>query len=113
MNTRKGTNAFSLNYHLVIVTKSRMPLFTGYSGVYIEEVIRDKCNKNSYFIKKIKVMSDHIHILLSLKPTDLLSKVIQEIKGYSSYMYNRFNKDKKDDFVWQRGYCINTVRCQK
>ena len=47
--------------------------------------------------------SDHVHILLGMRPTQSLSDLIREIKGDSSQWINR-NNLVTHKFSWQKGY---------
>jgi putative transposase len=51
---------------------------------------------------------DHIHALILLKPDQSLSKVIQLIKGESSYWVNK-NKITRFHFEWQDEYIALSV----
>jgi len=53
-------------------------------------------------------MQDHVHILLSLPPTQDLSKALQLIKGASSKWVND-NFPSKRRFGWQEGYAAFSV----
>ena len=72
---------YSLQYHIVWVTKYRKPIFIG----DIEQDIR------GYLLKTLKsldmdiiameVMPDHIHLLVNCKPQLRLSDAIKVLKG--------------------------------
>jgi len=66
---------------------------------YITGVIKNKDQK----LLAINGMSDHIHILIGMRPTCCLSDLVREVKKSS----NEFIKDKKftkHKFEWQSGY---------
>lgn len=48
-------------------------------------------------------MSDHIHILIGMRPTQSISELMQTIKANSSKWINE-NKFLKVKFEWQEGY---------
>lgn len=48
-------------------------------------------------------MSDHIHILIGMRPTQSISDLMQDIKGSSSKWINE-KKFIKGKFEWQEGY---------
>lgn len=66
---------------------------------YIAGIIKN----NKHKLLAINGMSDHIHILLGLRPSQSLSDLMQDIKGSSSKWINekRFVRGK---FSWQEGY---------
>ena len=48
-------------------------------------------------------MTDHLHLLIKLKPSHTLSTMMQKIKGNSSKWVNEQGR-LKDRFAWQVGY---------
>jgi REP element-mobilizing transposase RayT len=52
-------------------------------------------------------VSDHIHILLGLKPAHRLSDVMREIKHESSHWVRETKRMRT--FSWQKGYGVFTV----
>jgi REP element-mobilizing transposase RayT len=66
---------------------------------YITGIVQN----NKHKLLTINGMPDHIHILFGFRPTQSLSDLMQDIKGYSSKWIN----DKgfvKGKFSWQEGY---------
>lgn len=66
---------------------------------YITGIIQN----NKHKLITINGMSDHIHILIGLRPTQSISDLIQDIKGNSSKWINE-KKFVKGKFEWQEGY---------
>ncbi len=52
-------------------------------------------------------VADHVHLLVSLKPTHMLSKVMQEVKKASSVWVH--DELRIPGFAWQDGYAAFTV----
>lgn len=94
--------------HIVFSTKNRLPLIDGTLHEdlyqYIGGIIR---NHNAVLIE-IGGMSDHVHLLVRLKPTHCLSELVREIKSSSSKWVNE-EKWKLRKFGWQDGYGAFTV----
>ena len=72
-----------------------------------EACIRKSCKKHRIMIKALSVMPDHVHMISNL-PTNLtLDKVIQLIKGYSSYLFFRNHPKVRLRYpkghLWSRG----------
>lgn len=59
--------------------------------------------ENGHKLLAINGMSDHIHILIGLRPTQSISDLMQDIKGGSSKWIN-LKKFLKVKFEWQEGY---------
>jgi putative transposase len=66
---------------------------------YITGIVR---NKNQKLIA-INGMSDHVHILIGLKPARALADLVRDIKADSSDFINR-KKWVRGRFCWQEGY---------
>jgi REP element-mobilizing transposase RayT len=54
-------------------------------------------------------ISDHVHLLLQLKPIHSLSKIMQRIKGNSTRWINQRFDLGEEHFAWQEGYGVFTV----
>ncbi len=66
---------------------------------YITGIVHNRQHK----ILAINGMPDHLHLLIGLRPTQSLSELVQEIKGWSSRWVNE-KKLVKGKFEWQEGY---------
>jgi len=59
--------------------------------------------KNNHKLIAINGMSDHIHFLVGMRPTQSISDLIQDVKGCSSKWINKKGV-LKGKFEWQEGY---------
>jgi putative transposase len=66
---------------------------------YITGIVRNKKQK----LIAINGMSDHVHILIGLKPAMALADLVRDIKADSSDFINR-KKWVRGRFSWQEGY---------
>ena len=66
---------------------------------YITGIIK----ANNHKLLAINGMSDHIHILFGMRPTQSLSDLMKKVKGESSKWINE-NKLCVGKFCWQEGY---------
>ena len=66
---------------------------------YITGIVRNKKQK----LIAINGMSDHVHILIGLKPAMALADLVRDIKADSSDFINR-KKWIRGRFCWQEGY---------
>lgn len=75
------------------------PNWKGELYQYITGIVK----ANDHKLLAINGMPDHIHILVSMKPTQSISNLLQDIKGSSSKWINEkhFLNVK---FEWQEGY---------
>ncbi|MCK5118927.1 MAG: IS200/IS605 family transposase, partial [Candidatus Latescibacteria bacterium] len=99
-------SAFSLYYHFVWVTKHREPMLVDKIKKDIGNLLIERCRDLNYHILEMAVMPEHVHLLLSLKPTDFLPKVATYLKGGVSRAFNISHEDCLD---WTDGYSVDTV----
>lgn len=112
---KNSNSVYKLNYHLIIVVKYRQTIFDDDN---IVEALKQ-------FIEKVgepygvEVMSqecgiDHIHLLISTKPTTDLTKYINILKGHSSrFLRKEFGEQLKEklwgEHLWSPSYFISSV----
>ena len=89
--------------HIVWGTKSRVPYLSDKIRNEVIEHIRLNAKEKHIYIDSMDGYREHLHCLLSLDPDQSLSKVIQLIKGESSFWINK-NKLTKDKFIWAVEY---------
>lgn len=90
--------------HLVWSTKNREPyLNTKEKRQMVWHHIRENAREKGIFIDFINGYSDHCHCLLSLGIDQTIQKIIQLIKGESSFWINK-QKITEGKFEWQDDY---------
>jgi REP element-mobilizing transposase RayT len=94
--------------HCVWGTKNRQPYLAGGVKGKVIEHIKTNAKEKGIYIDIINGHHEHIHCLISLDPEMSLSKVIQLIKGESSFWINR-NKLTKLRFEWADEYYAVSV----
>jgi putative transposase len=94
--------------HIVFATKNREPLLQKELRAKLFEHITQNCKDKGIFLKAINGYSDHIHCLISLGKDQNIAKIVQLIKGESSFWINQ-NNIIKDKFSWQDDYFAVSV----
>jgi len=89
--------------HCVWGTKNNVPYFTNSNKNNIIGHIRENAREKDIYVDFINAHKEHIHCLISLNPDQAISKVMQLIKGESSYWINK-NKIIKTRFEWADEY---------
>ncbi len=104
---------YDIKYHIVWITKYRKPVLTGLIAERLREIIRQVCMENEITILKGHVSKDHVHLMVSSNPTISISKLMQKLKGTSSFkMLREFEAIKKvfwGQHLWARGYFVATT----
>ena len=94
--------------HLVWATKKREPLLTKDIRQLVFKHIRENAVIKNIHVDFVNGHVDHVHCLISLHPEQTISKVVQLIKGESSYWINK-NNLCKEHFEWQDEYFAVSV----
>ena len=71
--------------HLVWSTKNRFPFLTIEIRQTVFEHIRQNAKAKEIYLDCVNGFTDHIHCLVSLSNEQTISKLLQLIKGESSY----------------------------
>lgn len=112
----KSCNAvYSLRYHLIICVKYRKKCFS-------DERLRERFKELSTFVagtQGVEVIDqecgdDHVHLLISAKPSTNLTKYINFLKTYTSKnLRKEFSEELSDqlwgDAFWSPNYYLATV----
>ncbi len=89
--------------HCVFSTKKRLPVITPELRSRLHAYVGGIAEQNEMHALSVGGVADHLHVLLSIKPTMTLAKAMQLIKGGSSlWIHETFPSIK--EFAWQEGY---------
>lgn len=100
--------------HLVWSTKNRKPfLNTLESRKLVWNHIKENAKEKNIYIDFINGYEDHCHCLISLGSDQNIEKVVQLLKGESSFWINKnshlFPNLKGEKFAWQEEYYALSV----
>jgi putative transposase len=80
---------------------------------YLGEVFRKLAEQKESRIEEGHLMSDHVHMMISIPPKYAVSQVVGFIKGKSAIHLARVYGEHRRNFVgqsfWARGYFVSTV----
>ena len=94
--------------HCVWGTKKHIPFLNESNIESILKHIKENAKSKDIYIDFINGHKEHIHCTISLNAEQALSKVIQLIKGESSYWINK-NKLSQGKFEWADEYFAVSV----
>lgn len=95
--------------HLVWSTYQRLPLLNTKELRYkVWNHIKENSKEKEIFIDTINGFSDHCHCLISLSSNQNIEKVVQLLKGESSFWINK-NQLTSTKFQWQKEYFAISV----
>lgn len=98
-----------MKVHLIWVPKYRRRILTGAVASRCRDLLRQICCENELEILSGKIAPDHVHLFVSYRPTQNVSKLMQQLKGTSSrILFQEFSHLRKNFWgrhLWARGYC--------
>jgi REP element-mobilizing transposase RayT len=89
--------------HCVWGTKNRIAFLTNENKKTIIDHIRENAKTKGIYIDFINGSKEHLHCIISLDQDQNISKVMQLIKGESSFWINK-NKIMNNKFEWADEY---------
>jgi putative transposase len=97
-----------LYFHIVFATKHRNPWICPELArelyPFVGAIVRDQGGT----LLAVGGMSDHVHLLVDLRPHPSVADVVKAIKGSSSRWINEARRTS-DHFCWQEGYAAFSV----
>ena len=104
---------YSLQYHIVWVTKYRKPIFIGDIKIDMKNYLLYTLKSSDMNVIAIEIMSDHIHLLVNCKPQLRLSDAIKILKGNTArWLFLKYPEIKKQlwgGHLWNPSYFVATV----
>jgi len=100
-------------YHLIWIPKYRKKAIYGQLRKYLGKVFRELARQKESEVLEGHLMSDHVHMLISIPPKYAVAQVVGYIKGKSAIYIARTYGGRQHNFTgqhfWARGYFVSTV----
>ena len=100
-------------YHIVFIPKKRKKVIFGVIRKHLGSVLHELAGQKECKILEGHLMSDHVHMCISIPPKYSVSNVVGYIKGKSAISIARRFMGKSRNFggesFWARGYFVSTV----
>lgn len=100
------------NYHVVIIPKYRKRILFGKIRSRLREILRELAKRKGIKIIEGNVMTDHVHMMLSIPPKYSVANVMGYMKGKSAiWLHNEFGRRQsvRQKSFWSTGYFVRTV----
>ncbi|MFK7908067.1 MAG: IS200/IS605 family transposase [Chitinophagales bacterium] len=94
--------------HLIWSTKYREPTIVPTLKYKLYDHIRKVSKDKGYHLDFINGVTDHVHLLYSLKPNQLISTLVKDIKG-NTWSWVNDHQHSETYFTWQDGYAAISV----
>ena len=115
MTSYKSLNhtRWECKYHVVFIPKYRKKAIYGQLRRELGEVLRRLAEQRESRIEEGHLMSDHVHMMISIPPKYAVAQVVGYVKGKSAIHVARNFGERRRNFVgqsfWARGYFVSTV----
>ena len=100
-------------YHIVFIPKYRRKVLYGELRKHLGEIIRRLARQKECEIEEGHLMSDHVHIMISIPPKYAVAQVMGYIKGKSAIhiarQFGGIRRNFTGQSFWARGYFVSTV----
>jgi putative transposase len=108
---RSRNAIYNINYHIIFIPKYRKSILIGKFKNIIESALLEKAVELKINIEKYEIMNDNVHLFIKCKPTHMVSNIVKQLKGYSSYMLRkRYPKYKlKYKHFWSPSYYCESI----
>jgi putative transposase len=100
--------AHQLFFHVSWSTLDRRPMIDALTRAFLDEFLRRTAIRERVEIVELAILATHIHILVRTPPRIDLSRLVQMMKGGSSYAASRIPETKLG-LRWTREYFVATV----
>lgn len=101
-------NTYSAMYaHLIFATKGRVPMIEAAWKPRLHAYMAGTLRGLETNPEIVGGITDHVHILVQIKPATNLPSVVRELKKASTFWVQR--ECYRADFAWQVGYAALTV----
>jgi len=100
-------------FHVTWISKYRKKKIYGKLRQYLGKTLRELAKQKECEVLEGHLMSDHIHMLISIPPKYAVAQVVGFIKGKSAIAVARNFGGRSKNFTgqhfWARGYHVSTV----
>ena len=108
-----GHTRHKLQYHLVWVPKYRKRVLRGKIAYRLKGLFYDACRINRWWIGKLSIQDDHVHLLIQLQAHDSVAETMRILKGGTSKVIRKEFPELEEflwgDSLWADGYFAESI----
>ena len=106
-----------LHYLVMWGTRSRRPVLRDRHIRELQRLIKQACDERGYTLLEAVASSDHVHVLLALRPTQSVASVVRELKGGTGMaLLTQFPELRvwlRGNLTWDERYSVETISNQR
>lgn len=96
-----------INLHITWHTKDSLPILTPAVEPFVHRYIKQRLvNEKGLYIHEIGGIETHVHLVVAVPPTIVLSESIGQLKGASAHEANQRLGLRDKTLQWQTGYGV-------
>jgi putative transposase len=102
---------YNLHYHFVWCPKYRRPVLTGAVETRLKELLAEQAAAMDVQIDQLEVMPDHVHLFISVPPTDAPQHLANQFKGHTSRVLRQEFPHLRSRLptLWSRSYYVGSA----
>ena len=109
---RHNRRKYSLEVHIVPVTKYRKQLLKGSIIDDVKQKIFDIANTHGYEIIAIETGKDHIHFLISYDTTDRVCDIVKIVKQETTYyLWQKYSSILSKQYEKEKNILVRQMLC--
>lgn len=102
-----------LHYLVTWSTRGRRPVLRERHLQALSQIVRQSCDDRGFVLTEVTGGSDHVHVLLALKPSQSVASVVRELKGRTAVSlvgnYPELRVWLRGHLLWDERYAVETV----
>jgi putative transposase len=110
---RLSHTTWECKFHLVWIPKYRKKRIYGHLRQHLTDIFHGLFRQKECVVVEGHLMSDHVHVLVSMPPKYAVSQVVGFVKGKSAIHIARnhagHRRNMSGQHFWARGYYVSTV----
>ena len=108
------TSVYDFHFDLVFVTKYKKSIFdTNEKQEELKTLLSSFAEKNGSTIESVKVMPDHVHLVLTFPPKFAPSSIVKSFKGAAAREWFKLHPEDKQKLykghLWAPSFFMQTV----
>ena len=109
--TYNSHSVFNIGYHIIWCPKYRRKVLINGVDIRLKEILVKRAAAIGVSIEKMEIMPDHVHLFAKAVPTLAVHFIVNQLKGYSSYILREEFPWLKSRLptLWTRSYYCETI----
>lgn len=106
-----------LHFLVMWGTRSRRPVLRDRHIRALQHLIKQVSDERGFSLLEVVATSDHVHVLLGLRPTQSIASVVRELKGRSGVallaQFPELRVWLRGNLIWDERYAVETLSAMR